>query len=320
MRNDFMAMFGLTIPIVQAPISSIATLDLVQAVGRAGGLGSLAFTQLPLDLCLQNIAALNALEVPYFVNYLLRFGSHTVRQVAAARPPCITLSWGMDAPLIADIQTCGVRVGVMVGSAEGASAAVAAGADFLIVQGMEAGGHVQSSRPLHDLLAGVVARAGQVPVVAAGGIATGRDIAAALATGAQAVMLGTRFVATKESLGHQQYKLALVAAARSDTAYTNCFDIGWPYAMHGVLRNDTFRMWESAGCPAAPDRPGEGKVIARHGDTAIVRYSDTPPLRDAVGDVLAACLYAGAGVAGIDQIEPAGAVTERLWAEALRLM
>ncbi len=318
--NPFMAEFGLRIPILQAPISSVASLAMVQAVGQAGGMGSLAFTQTPLDQCLDKITALNALGVAYFVNYLLRFGTETILDVAAARPPCITLSWGLDAALIADIRRAGVRVGVMVGSADGASAAMAAGADFLIVQGIEAGGHVQSSRPLTDLLAEVIARAGHVPVVAAGGIATGRDIAAAMAIGAQAVMLGTRYIATDESHAHAQYKQALVAAGADDTVYTNCFDIGWPYAMHRVLRNDTFHRWEAAGCPAAPDRPGEGDVVAQVGGAPILRYSDTPPLRDAVGTVLAACLYAGTGVDGIDRVEPAGALTERLWAEARQLM
>lgn len=319
-RNPFMDQFGLQIPILQAPISSVASLELVQAVGQAGAMGSLGLTEVPPDRCRDNIIALNDLAVPYFVNFVLRFGNKTIREVAAMRPPCITLSFGLDAALMTDIRQLGVRVGVMTGSAGGAAAALAAGADFLIAQGMEAGGHVQSSRPLRDVLAEVIGAAGQVPVVAAGGIATGTDIAAALAMGAQAVMLGTRYVATAESRAHADYKQALVAAQPVDRAYTNCFDIGWPYAMHGVLRNDTFLAWEAAGCPAAPDRPGEGDVIAREGATPIFRYSDTAPLRGAVGDVLSACLYAGKGVGGIDRIEPAGVMTRRLWAEVCQLM
>lgn len=318
--NSFMEGFGLRIPILQAPISSVASLELVKAVGLAGGIGSLGLTEVPLDQCQQKIATLNALSLPYFVNFVLRFGTEAIREVAAMRPPCITLSFGLDPGLLADIRQTGVKVGVMIGSADGASAAVAMGADFLIAQGIEAGGHVQSSRPLAELLAEVIARAGQVPVVAAGGIATGRDIATALATGAQAVMLGTRYVATEESMAHAQYKRALVAAGSDDTVYTNCFDIGWPYAMHRVLRNETFRKWEAAGCPMAPDRPGEGDMIAQGSGAPILRYSDTPPLRDAVGTVLEACLYAGTGVDGIDRVEPAGALTKRLWAEARQLM
>ena len=200
--NDFMAMFELHVPILQGPIGPCATLDLVRAVGQAGGMGSLALTELPLEQCEQYIAALNALHVPYFVNYLLRFGTATVRDVAAMQPPCITLSWGLDPALIADVRRKGVKVGIMVGSVKGAGAAVSAGADFLILQGMEAVGHVQASRPLTDMLTAVVALAGAVPVVAAGGIAAGADIAAALAAGAQAVMLGTRYLATVESLAH----------------------------------------------------------------------------------------------------------------------
>lgn len=318
--NDFMAMFGLHVPILQAPIGSCATLDLVRAVGQAGGMGSLALTELPLAQCEQHITALNALHLPYFVNYVLRFGTETVRDVAAMQPPCITLSFGLDPVLITEIRRKGIKVGVMVGSVNGADAAVTAGADFLILQGMEAGGHVQASRPLTEMLAAVVALAGAVPVVAAGGIADGADFAAAMAAGAQAVMLGTRYLATAESLAHAQYKQALVGAVAGDRALTNCFDIGWPYAMHGVLRNETFELWEAAGCPTAPDRPNEGEIILRKGDATVVRYSDSPPMQGFVGDAMAACLYAGTGVDRIDRIEAAGPLTTRLWSEARTLM
>lgn len=194
--NRLMDMFGLRVPILQAPVGSAATPALLQAVGRAGGMGALAFAEMPLSTALDLIGAMNATRLPYFVNYILRFGTDTVRAVAAARPPAITLSWGLDPGLIHDIQTNGVRVGVQVGSLAGAERALAAGADFLIAQGFEAGGHVQSSTPLHGYLGGVVALAGAVPVVAAGGIATGQDIARALGRGAQGVMIGTLYVAT----------------------------------------------------------------------------------------------------------------------------
>jgi hypothetical protein len=90
--------------------------------------------------------------------------------------------------------------------------------------------------------------------------------------------------------------------------------------MHGVLRNSTLEAWEAAGSPAAPNRPGEGDVIGHHGDVPIIRYSDTNPFAHATGDVLAACLYAGAGAPHIHSIEPAGALVSRLWAETRALI
>ena len=314
--NRFMREMGLTVPILQAPIGSVASVDLLTAVGQAGGLGSLAFTNMPVDQAVARVAELNRLGVAYFVNYLLCFGTAGIREVAAAGVPAMTFSWGMDAALVADVRGMGVKVGVQVGSAPGARAALAAGADFLIAQGIEAGGHVQSSTPLEVLLPQVVAVAGAVPVVAAGGIATGVGIAGALMAGAQGVTLGTRFVATHESAAHPRYKQALVAAGPGDTAFTSCFDGGWPYAMHRVLRNSTLDDWEAAGCPAAPHRPGEGEVVA----AGYVRYDVAPPLAAAEGDVLAACLYAGLGVGEIAAVEGAEGLTRRLWAEALAVL
>jgi hypothetical protein len=127
------------------------------------------------------------------------------------------------------------------------------------------------------------------------GIATGADIARAMKAGAQGVMMGTRFLASEDSLAHPVYKQALVEATAEQMVYTNCFDIGWPYAMSRVLRNSTFEMWEVAGNTAAPDRPGEGDIIFRCGNDSLVRYCDTSPALEAEGDLLAGCLHAGMG-------------------------
>ncbi|MBM3520197.1 MAG: nitronate monooxygenase [Alphaproteobacteria bacterium] len=320
MRTSFMDWFGLSAPIVQAPIGGAATVGLATAVGRAGGLGSLPMTWAEKQAGLNLVAELAASGVPFFLNFALRFGSERPLWYCGGRAPAVTFSWGLDADLIAAFRAARQRVGVQVGSLAGAKTAIAAGADFIIVQGIEAGGHVQSSTPLVALLKEVVTIAGDVPVIAAGGIARGNDIAAMLRLGAQAVMLGTRFVASDESLAHPAYKQALVEARASDQAYSNCFDIDWPYAMHGVLRNSTLEAWEAAGCPASPNRPGEGDVIFRRKGEPLVRYCDTPPYEGAEGDVLAGCLYAGAGVGGITSVMPAREIVERLWAEALAVL
>ena len=314
--NRFMREMGLTVPILQAPIGSVASVDLVRAVGRAGAMGSLALTNMPVAQAVARVAESNGLGVPYFVNYLVCFGTEGIREVAASGVRAMTFSFGMDAGLVADVRRMGVRVGVQVGSLRGAELALAAEADFLIAQGIEAGGHVQSSTPLERLLPQVVAVAREVPVIAAGGIAAGAGIARAMRAGAQGVTMGTRYVATDESAAHHRYKQALVAAGAEDTAFTSCFDGGWPYAMHRVLRNSTLEDWEAAGCPAAPHRPGEGEVVA----PGYTRYDDAPPLAGAEGDVLAACLYAGAGVGAIAAVEGAEGLTRRLWAEALAVM
>ena len=317
-QRAFMDWFGLSVPILQAPIGGCATVELVRAVGQAGALGSLACTWTPEADLERQLGALKPAHVPYFLNYVLRFGRGTLDAALRHRPPAVTFSWGISAELIDAVKSAGARAGVQVASVAGARAAIAAGADFVIVQGLEAGGHVQSSMPLKPLLAGALAVSGAVPVVAAGGLACGADIAEVLRQGAAAVMMGTRFVATREADAHADYKQALIAAKSSDTAWTNCFDIDWPYAMHRVLRNSTLDMWEAAGCPAAPNRPGEGDVVARHGSAAVRRYSDTSPAVNATGDTLAACLYAGTGVDHISDAPPAAEVVNRLWADTRR--
>ena len=319
MQNDLMRWFGLSVPILQAPIGSAATPDLVTAVGSAGAMGSLALTWTPQEVAAQHIAALNATGLAYFVNFVLRFGTAAPCAASLLRPPCMTLSWGWDSETIAIAKAQGTKVGVQVGSADGATAAIAAGADFVIAQGMEAGGHVQSTTPLGTLLPAVLTIAGPVPVVAAGGIARAKEIAACLKQGAQAVMMGTRFVATAESHAHDAYKQALATGFR-DTSFTICFDLTWPFALHRVLRNSTLEAWEAAGHPAPPDRPGEGDVLFHQNGSPVLRYSDEPPDRGASGDVHAGCLYAGTGVQYIDKVEPAAVLIARLWAETQRLL
>jgi NAD(P)H-dependent flavin oxidoreductase YrpB (nitropropane dioxygenase family) len=129
-------------------------------------------------------------------------------------------------------------------------------------------------------------------------------------------MLGTRFLATVESDAHPLYKQALVDAGSTDSVYTLCFDGGWPYAAHRVLRNGTLNAWESAGCPPVGRRPNEGQVIVQ--DTKgpdLKRYDDAPPLAGMQGDILESCLYAGTGCGQIDDIPPARELLTRIRAE-----
>lgn len=313
MTSTFLQEMGLTTPILQAPIGGAATIELAGAVAAGGGMGSQALTWTDPQAAVDRVRRLKQRAGRrFFVNFVLRFPPRALSAVLAEGVPAVTLSWGLDPQLMAGIKAHGAHVGVQVGHAAGAKAAREAGAAFIIAQGYEAGGHVQSSQPLSRLLPDVLAAAGPVPVVATGGIGTGQQIGEALRQGAAAVMLGTRFLATEEADAHRDYKQALVAAGASDTTYTNCFDIDWPYAMMRVLRNGTFMAWEAAGCPQAPHRPGEGDRVAQQSTGPITRYSDTPPAADATGDPLAACLYAGESVAGIDDIAPAAEVMARL--------
>jgi NAD(P)H-dependent flavin oxidoreductase YrpB (nitropropane dioxygenase family) len=133
-------------------------------------------------------------------------------------------------------------------------------------------------------------------------------------SGASGAMLGTRFVATRESLAHEEYKRRILEADASDTVLTVCFDQGWPQAAHRVLINSTFREWEVAGSPPPGCRPREGEWIATGASGRIVkRYEDVAPLADTHGTVEAMPLYAGLSCAVINNCPPAGDVVARLW-------
>lgn len=318
----FLTLTGQTIPIMQAPVGSADAVTLAGAVSRAGGLGGLGLSWSGLEESRAIVKSMQAAADghPVYGNFVLHFPCEGFDAALDAGLGLVTLSFGIDAERVARAHRAGAKVGIQVASGPGARMALESGADFLIAQSLEAGGHVQSTTPGADLLPAVLAEAGSVPVLAAGGIATAGSIARVLVAGAAGAVMGTRFIATAEAGYHDAYKTALVAASGTDTVLTNCFDLGWPYAMHRVLRNDTFTAWEAAGCPQAPNRPGEGDIVFRNGPEEFPRYSDMPPLPEAVGSPLSAALYSGAGVGDIGSVEPAGLLVARFWAEALALL
>ncbi len=190
---------------------------------------------------------------------------------------------------------------------------LAAGADVIVAQGWEAGGHVRGAVGALALVPAVVDAIAPTPVVAAGGIADGRGIAAALVLGASGVWLGTLFVASQESLAHHLYKRKLLTAGAEDTVYSELFNIGWEHAPHRTLRNSTFDMWEKAGRPPSGKRPREGEVIARRADgKQVIRYSSAMPLETMQGDIERLALYAGQSVALVKDVKPAAKIVEQL--------
>lgn len=322
MTDRLLRALGIVIPILQAPTGSVAGPELAAAVSRAGGLGGMGLTwAAPEDAAaaVRQVRKAIGADRPFLVNYALSFAPVTLPLVLECGAPVVAFSWGDAAPHARRVHEAGAKVVVQVANAHGARRALDAGADALICQGVEAGGHVQSTTALDDLLAAALTEAGgRAPVVAAGGLATGADIARVLRLGADGAMLGTRFVATRESRAHPAYKARLCAAAGAgETALTICFDGGWPHAPHRVLRNPTLDAWEAAGCPPPNARPGEGEAIARAASgESILRYEDTAPRADMTGDVEAMALYAGTGVGRIADVPPAGDLLRRLWAEA----
>lgn len=300
--------------IIQAPIGGLLSVELVSAVSNAGGLGSLALAWTDAELAARLIAAVRSkTSAPFAANFVLAFEPRALPAVLEGGVPVVTFSWGLPGELVKSVHSFGAAVGVQVGTVEGAKRALEQDCDFIICQGIEAGGHVQSSTPLRELLPRIVAVAGAVPVVAAGGLADKVDVAEVRSLGARAAMLGTRFVASSESPAHSAYKEALLAASAQDTALTGCFDGGWPYALHRVLRNSTLMNWEAGGCPPSGHRPGEGDIVARlKSGSPVHRYDDMPPNADMSGDLVDCCLYAGMGVGKITEVRSAAVLVKEL--------
>ncbi len=314
---QFAASHGLRYPIFQAPVGSIAGLELATAVSEAGGMGALALTWTSPEKARRLVESVRAqTELPFQVNFVLAFEAKSLAAALEAGARVVTFSWGIPGAEIPLVRSFGARFGVQATTTDGARRAVDIGADFLICQGIEAGGHVQATQSAWHVLPRIVEIAQSVPVIAAGGIGNGQMIARALAMGASGVMLGTRFVATRESLAHEFYKRRLVEASAKDTALTVCFDGGWPNAAHRVLRNSTLTNWEAAGCPPVGQRPGEGERIAIDPTgQEFHRYDDVPPRAAMTGNPEAMCLYAGTSCDSIDDIPPASELVERLWSE-----
>ena len=293
---------------MQAPIAGAATARLAGEVSRAGGLGSLGASWTELGVLREQIRSIGRItDRPFCVNLVLDFEQDERLEVAIEeRAPIVSFSFALHPQLVARARAGGAQVLVQVGSGDAARAAADAGADALIVQGVEAGGHLQGVVGLLPLLA-EVRTVVSLPVLAAGGIGDPASARAVLAAGALAVVMGTRFVASDESDAHPRYKARLLQAEARDTALTELFNVGWPASPHRVLRNTTYEAWEAAGGPRSGERPGEGEEVVR----GIPRYAANMPLAGMEGDVEAMAMYAGQSVGAITEVEPAAAIVER---------
>jgi len=302
-------------PIIQAPIGSAASLELAAAVSNAGGMSTLAMTWTSPEDAQSQVETLKAQTSGAFAtNFVLSFEAVSLAAVLRAHVPVVTFSWGIRADLIEQCHAAGAEVGVQVGSVAGAVNAIAHGADFLICQGNEAGGHVQSTTSLLDLLQAVVGLGSSIPIAAAGGLADHSDVCAVLDAGASAAMFGTRFVAASESRAHPLYKQAIVDANAGATSFTWCFDGGWPYSGHRVLRNKTLNNWESEGCPLPGQRPGEDDIVATTSSAwDVPRYHMASPVNTTTGNVLEQALYAGTGSARIKSVLSTAEIIAELW-------
>ena len=287
---------------------------LAAAVSNAGALGMVTLTwSVDTGAVVRETAALTTR--PFGGNFVLTSDHHRdLDQALEAGLKIVSFMWGDPSSYIKAVHDAGGIVLHTVGSAEEARRAVASGADVIVAQGWEAGGHVWGMVATLPLVPAVVDAVAPVPVIAAGGIGDARGVAAVLALGAQAAWLGTRFLLAEEMPIHEDYRRALIAADETDSQrYDNLYSVGWPDSPHRALRNSTADAWEAAGRPPLAQRPGAGDVIAHFASgEAIVRYEPAPPMTGTTGDIEALSMWAGQSVALARQPQPAADIVAEL--------
>jgi len=297
-------------PLVQAPMAYVAGGELAAAVSEAGGLGLIGGGYGEPEWMAAQLAAARGVPVGVgFITWRLDADRTALDLALAARPRAVLFSFGDFTPYVDAVRARGAQVLAQVQSVAQARAAAAAGADVLIAQGCEAGGHA-GSRATLALVPAVVDAVDPVPVVAAGGIADGRGIAAALMLGAAGAMLGTRFYASREALAHARAKQALVDASGDDTVRGAVFDRlrerMWPpgYSLR-TLANELTRRY-----------PGDASAL--DADMAAVRAAYNQAVED--GDLRRAAVIVGEVSDLVRDLPSAAELVARLIEETGRVL
>lgn len=324
LKTRFTELFGVEYPIVSAGMGGIALAELAAAVSNAGGIGTIALAGLTPEAIQNEIAAARKLtNKPLIVNLLVPFLRPGIVETVVREPiQGVTFFWGDPAQYVPIAKKSGIKVIWQCGSVKEAVAACDAAADVIMVQGFEAGGHVRGTVTSLALIPSARDAIGpDVPIIAAGGFADGRGLAAALALGADAAAFGTRFLASNEVAADPRYQQRILEAEAEETVHTELYDIGWPNAPHRVLRTKVVEEWERAGRPPTGKRPGEGesigKMMIREGfELPIVKYSVTSPANSFEGDIEELPFYAGMSVSLVHELLPAAEIVKRIASEA----
>lgn len=314
-------LLGCDHPILLAGMGGVARSDLVAAVANAGGYGILGMVRESPDLIAQEIDAIRASTThPFAVNLIPSATDPDLLDAElnacfAKKVPAMCFFWHPVPEAIQRAKAAGCLVLHQVGSLKAALEAEAAGADVLIVQGVEAGGHVHGTAAAL-ILVEQVARVSKLPIVASGGFATGASLIAARALGAQAIHCGTAFLATEESFAHNDHKARVLAASAEDTVYTDVFALNWPpNSPVRVIRNS---VTDAIGHTLTGHHPDTlpREVIAHEDTRPLLRYSTDSPLRITTGDLEAMPNYAGQSAALITTLPTAAARIATILGEA----
>ncbi|MHB9797400.1 nitronate monooxygenase [Pseudomonas sp. MT3] len=317
LQTPLVELLGCQVPIICAGMGGVARHELAAAVGNAGGFGCLGMVREPVALIRREVAAYRALsQQPFAVNLIpaatpADLFDAQLSTCLELQVPAVALFWDVQADVIRRLKEAGVLVLHQVGNRADAEAALRAGVDVLIAQGLEAGGHVRAEISTLALVPQLVAL-GEVPVVACGGIASGAAVVAALALGAQGVACGSAFLATDESYAHTYHKRCLVEAEAEQTLLTEAFFRNWPMPAPVRVLSNAVTRGDYAELHARRETP----VIGEQDGGAIYLFSTDSPLRDAKGRLEDMPIYAGQSCTQLHDIRPAAARLAQLVDEA----
>jgi NAD(P)H-dependent flavin oxidoreductase YrpB (nitropropane dioxygenase family) len=314
LSTSFTQLVGCTVPIQQAGMGGVATAGLAGAVADAGGLGMIGAVRMQARFLADVLDRLGQKTQGAFgVNFLMPFLDRECVPIAASKSRVVEFFYGdPDPELVKIVHDGGALASWQIGSFMEAQKAVDAGCDFIVAQGIEAGGHVRGKIGLFPLLDQVLEKV-TVPVIAAGGIGSGRLMAAALSAGAEGVRIGTRFVAATESLAHPVYKEALIRSGPDDTILTERFCAPWANAPHRVLRS-------AVNAAAAFSGENVGEVIDAGVKVPIPRFGTPCPTRATIGKIEAMALYAGESVGHVRSIQPAAEIMREIMEGAMQCL
>jgi nitronate monooxygenase len=310
LRTRLTERLGIRHPILLAPMGFVSGGALAAAVSAAGGLGLIGGGYADPEWLNREFAAAGNQRIGCgFITWSMARRPAALDEALRRAPAAVMLSFGDAAPFIPRIKKANVLAICQVQSVRQARQVLDEGADIIVAQGSEAGGHgaARSTFPLVPAVADLAAQSDRdVLVVAAGGIADGRGLAASLMLGADGVLIGTRFLASTESLVAPAAKARVVGASGDDTLRTRVFDIArgydWPEEYSGrALVNRFSRTWH-----------GQEDTLIAAGADERRRYAAAA----AAGDVDTALVFAGEGVDLIHEIEPAEVILNRIVTEA----
>lgn len=306
-------LLGIDHPVISAPMSGPAKAALAAAISAAGGLGLIGGSSGDPAWLRDQIRAVRARTArPFGVGFISSFpGLDALVQTAIdERVAVITHSFADPTPYLEPAHAAGISVLVQVQTVAQAVRAAQAGIDAIAAQGVEAGGHTGSGAATLPLVPAVIDAVGDVPVVAAGGIADGRGLAAALMLGAEGAWIGTRFAASQESAGSEWGKTRIAEAGVNDSVLTRAYDIvsQAPFPAHivdRVLQNDFTRAWQ-----------GKEAELERQREEWRRRLEEASQMDDA----RLVAVRAGNAAGLVHRVEPAGDILRRIVAEAEQIL